>query len=439
MPSLLQRYQLIAFSTTWLAYASLYFLRKPLGVIKPSLETEFRVSKTDLGWLDVGLLLPYALVQISGSQLTDRFGSRIVISFCLTIAGSAMFTFGMWNSYTMLVVIMFINGAMQGPCWPACCKAVCAWYPDARLNSIVGFMSTSVFIGGALGTYLAVQLQSLYGWRMVHVPVGVACVGLGVLVFCVLHTPEERHLSVPGKEVVVSSLQRISEEQPGKKSFWQMWKIPAVMEISMTVLCLKVVRYCMFMWLPMYLVHYLNYSVARAGIFSTVFDIGGSLGSPAIGFILDRKFKKSTLLGMWVFVTISSVSMGLFALTARWGVFYNGLFMFLAGATNGGTDSLLAGSVSMKMGEANGMKLGAAVTGLINGVGTLGAVMEGPIVGIVSDNYGWGAVFTLMILLSAVASLMIFKAMTVLRRTERIQSSLSSSSSSQEDKVPLIA
>jgi len=112
--------------------------------------------------------------------------------------------------------------------------------------------------------------------------------------------------------------------------------------------------------------------------------------------------------------------------------------VFLAGATNGGTDSLLAGSVSMKMGEANGMKAGAAVTGLINGVGTLGAVLEGPIVGIVSDNWGWDAMFTLMILLSAVASLMIFRAMTVLRRIERSQAS-SSSSSSLEDKVPLMA
>ncbi|CAG7835331.1 unnamed protein product [Allacma fusca] len=434
MPSILQRNQLAVFATTWLAYSILYFLRKPLGVIKPSLEKEFGVSKTDLGWLDVGLLLPYALVQIFSSQLSDRFGSRLTISLCLTIAGSAMFTFGMWESYGMLVFIMFINGAMQGPCWPACCKAVCAWYPDAKLNSIIGFMSTSVFVGGALGTALAVQLQSSYGWKMVHVPPGVAAVALGVLVYCVLYTPEEKHMSIPGKEVVVNSLQRIGEEPPPKKTMWQMWKIPAVFEISMTVLCLKVVRYCMFMWLPMYLVHYLNYSVAKAGLFSTVFDIGGSLGSPVIGMVLDRKFKKSTMLGMWIFVTISSVSMALFALTARWGVFYNAIFMFLAGATNGGTDSLLAGSVSMKIGEANGMKLGAAVTGLINGFGTLGAVVEGPLVGFISDNYGWDAMFTLMILLSAAASLMVFRAMTIQRRTER-----QINASNFEDKVPLIA
>lgn len=38
---------------------------------------------------------------------------------------------------------------------------------------------------------------------------------------------------------------------------------------------------------------------------------------------------------------------------------------------------IAAGSLSMKMGEANGMRSGAAVTGLINGIGTFGAVCEG--------------------------------------------------------------
>ncbi len=183
----------------------------------------------------------------------------------------------------------------------------------------------------------------------------------------------------------------------------------------------------------MYLVHYLQYSVAQAGLFSTIFDVGGSIGSPVLGLILDRKFKKNTLLGMWICVTLSSISMALFAMTARLGFVHNALFMLIAGATNGGADSLLAGSVSMKMGEANGMMSGAAVTGLINGIGTMGAVLEGPIVGFISDNYGWAAMLMLMIFLSAFASFTIFRAMIIQRRVDRI------TGGSSEDKLPLLA
>lgn len=373
-PTLLRRHQIVVFVTAWISYAIVYFLRKPIGIIKPSLEQEFSLTKTELGAMDVAFLLPYAFIQVFGGGLGDRLGSRLTIALCLSIGGTAMFTFGVWQYYSLLLITMFINGITQGPCWPAICKAVCCWYPDQSLNTVIGILSTSVYVGGFFGTALAVHLQYSYGWRMVFLPSSVVAVALGVLVYCVLLSPEDKHVIVPGKEVVAKV---IGEEPAARRGFWTLWKIPAVPEVTGTVLCLKVVRYCMTLWLPIFLVHYLQYSVAQAGLFSTIFDVGGSLGSPAIGYILDRKFKKNTFLGMWLFVSVSSITMALFAVTAKFGFFYNAAFMFIAGATNGGADSLLAGSLSMKMGEANGMRSGAAVTGLINGVGTFGAVLEG--------------------------------------------------------------
>ncbi|CAL8143717.1 unnamed protein product [Orchesella dallaii] len=436
MSSVLKRNQMVVFATAWISYAVIYFLRKPIGIIKPVLESEFSLSKTDLGLMDVAFLLPYAAIQVFGGHLGDKLGPRLTIALCLSIGGTAMFTFGAWNRYSLLLLTMFINGITQGPCWPAICKAVCAWYPDQQLNSVIGVLSTSVYVGGAAGTALAVHLQYYYGWRMVFLPSAVVAVALGVVVYCVMQSPDEKHITVPGKESMITP--KIGDDVANRRSFCQLWKIPAVPEVTMTVLCLKVVRYCMLLWLPIFLVHYLQYSVAQAGMFSTIFDVGGSLGSPLIGFILDRKFKKNTFLGMWLFVSISSISMALFAMTAKLGFFYNALFMLIAGASNGGADSLLAGSLSMKMGEANGMRSGAAVTGLINGVGTFGAVFEGPVVGYISDHYGWGAMLTLMIVLSAVSSLTMFRAMVVQRKADRYAIPHHGSSNS-EDKVPLMS
>ncbi len=77
------------------------------------------------------------------------------------VAGTFMFTFGIWGgSYAMLLVVLVFNGLGQGPIWPALIKAVCSWYPNEKLNSVIGLLSTSVFVGGALGTAVAVHLQS---------------------------------------------------------------------------------------------------------------------------------------------------------------------------------------------------------------------------------------------------------------------------------------
>lgn len=55
---------IIVFLTGWLAYATTYFLRKPLGVIKSDMENELGFTKSELGIFDSALLLPYALVQV---------------------------------------------------------------------------------------------------------------------------------------------------------------------------------------------------------------------------------------------------------------------------------------------------------------------------------------------------------------------------------------
>lgn len=68
----------------------------------------------------------------------------------------------------------------------------------------------------------------------------------------------------------------------------ELWKIPMVPEVAVTVFCLKVVRYCMYMWLPMYLLQHLKYSKTNAGMFSTMFEIGGIIGSASIGYVLKR-------------------------------------------------------------------------------------------------------------------------------------------------------
>ena len=67
----MNRELIIAFTLLWITYFLCYCLRKPLGIFKIYLENEFHLSETELGWLDVSLLLPYSVVQILGSSFWD--------------------------------------------------------------------------------------------------------------------------------------------------------------------------------------------------------------------------------------------------------------------------------------------------------------------------------------------------------------------------------
>lgn len=53
------------------------------------------------------------------------------------------------------------------------------------------------------------------------------------------------------------------------------------------------------MWLPLYLIEYLSYSKTQGGLFSTMFDIGGILGGPTLGLIVENCVPDKPIFGIY--------------------------------------------------------------------------------------------------------------------------------------------
>ncbi|KAK3585979.1 hypothetical protein CHS0354_038533 [Potamilus streckersoni] len=406
--------QILIFAVGWLAYASAYFLRKPIGVVKTDLESELSFTKSQLGLLDTALLLPYAVMQILLGPVGDKFGPRKTFGICLLFAAVSMASFGHWSNLYVFLFLLFFNGTAQALCWPSCMKIIGEWYPDKIRNTIFGTFGTCAFAGGVLGTGIAVYLQTTHGWRSAFLTPSIFVGGMGFLILMFFHQPSEVGIEVPGKD------QSNSRKSSGQQlSLLQLWKIPMLPEIAIAVFCLKAVRYCMYMWLPMYLLNQLKYSKVQAGMFSTTFEIGGVIGSAAIGIVLDKLYAGRPLVGTCFSCFLSSVALILFLITGSWGMTFNSVLLFLAGGFNCGPDSILGGSVPAELGEMEGRNAAAATVGLVNGFGSVGTFLEGPIVGIISTVFGWTGMFYFMIGLSLLGTFSVFRASIIKARRER--------------------
>ena len=107
-------------------------------------------------------------------------------------------------------------------------------------------------------------------------------------------------------------------------------------------------------------------------------------------FPINRYFPEKPLLGIHYALVGGTVTFGLIPFLASYGKVYCSALLLLAGAANCGPDSLLTGSVTMTIGERYGTSSGAGVTSLVNGVGSVGAIIEGPLVGLISQvSVGW--------------------------------------------------
>jgi sugar phosphate permease len=72
----------------------------------------------------------------------------------------------------VIIIFFFIKSL----CWPCANKGLGAWVTDSQRNTIFGYFGTCPFVGGILGTALAVHLQESLGWREVHIYPSIFCV-----------------------------------------------------------------------------------------------------------------------------------------------------------------------------------------------------------------------------------------------------------------------
>ena len=115
---------ILIFLLLWITYFMCYSLRKPLSIYKYYIESEFHLSQSELGWIDVSLLLPYSMVQIFGASLWDSYSPNFVIAFSLILAAIATQLLVATHELYSFCILVALSGAAQAPIWPACIKAL---------------------------------------------------------------------------------------------------------------------------------------------------------------------------------------------------------------------------------------------------------------------------------------------------------------------------
>uniref|UniRef100_A0A7M5X7B9 Major facilitator superfamily (MFS) profile domain-containing protein n=2 Tax=Clytia hemisphaerica TaxID=252671 RepID=A0A7M5X7B9_9CNID len=407
----LNRGQIIVFGMTWVIYASSYLLRKPLGVIKTDLEAYYGLTPTELGWLDTAFLLPYAFVAIMFGNLGDKYGNRNILVVSLLAMSFSMGSFGFWDSPKVFAVLLFINGGAQAQLYCNIARFLTSWFDSSQKTTMFGMWGTAPFAGGIIGTAVAVELQRRFSGdlKMMFLVPCVWIFFLAIATHFFLKFPHECGMESPDPEK-----QQLKEDEPTavqpKKAlnFIETWKIKMVPELCWSMFGAKLVRYCLYMWLPMYLAKALKYDKGYAGMFSTTFEIGGVFGSFCNGFYINRLMGGRSYLGVFVAFATSGLSLYLFELTSTWSVFFNFIFLFMAGAANCGPDLVVSGSLATEVAKAANAE--SAVAGLVNGFGSLGTIIEGPFIAFVMTQFGWSGAFYSMVFLSLGASLAVGKA-----------------------------
>jgi len=230
-----------------------YVDRVAIAVAVPFITKDLGLTRTQMGWALFAFAWSYALLEIPGGWLGDRFGSRrvlmrIVIWWSVFTAATAW----AWRAIS-LVVIRALFGAGEAGAFPNLTRILTTWLPVKERERAQATVWLATRVSGAFTPVVIALLIGAIGWRRTFEVCGLLGVVWAVLFYRWYRDSPAEHPAVnaaelamlpPAKDTAIAH-----EGVPwrvifSKKSVWL---------LSIQYMCLAYGWWFYINWLPTYL------------------------------------------------------------------------------------------------------------------------------------------------------------------------------------------
>lgn len=412
-------YRVRVFAVTWLAYAGFYFCRKNFSAAMPLLKEELNFSDIDLSNLIFVYSLTYMLGQFVGGVLSDRHGPRLIVSLGMVVAVIANLCMGFAATPFAFLFLGAVNGGAQSTGWPGTLKNMAPWYSRHERGVVMAWWATCYVLGSFLATQFAAWSISTsapfaeWGWRRAFWMPAIVLTGIAIL-FSLLTRNSPSDVGLPELDEIDPDDPEIAEagdhpddnanESASFADILEVLKHSAVWITGLMYFLLKLTRYSIMFWTPVYLVEHLGMDTVAAVRTSSWYELIGFLGVLFAGYASDKLFSSRRFpVGSIMLLGLAGACY-LEPTIVRWGAYGPALAMALMGFMTYGPDTLMTGAGAMDIGTP---RRAATAAGVINGMGSCGQLISPFVVIYMKNTYGWDSLFYLFIVCALLGSLLL--------------------------------
>lgn len=275
----------------WLCWLFSFLDRMVITIALPFIGEDLKLNSTSQGLLLSMFFAGYALFQIPGGMLSDKFGFRRVMS--IAISWWSIFTSltGLIFSLPLMLLIRFVFGLGEA-CLPgASYKGIATYFPSKQRGTATGIQSTVNTLGPAFAAIAAAAIIGLFGWRAVFIIMGIPGLFLGIYIWFKFKDDPKDHPKIT-KEELAELDEDLEEMSPDKKksnvSFKQLLKKPILWQMALIWFFFDITFWGFTSWLPSYLINEKGLSLMKTGIFSALPYLIGTAAIILGGYLSDK-------------------------------------------------------------------------------------------------------------------------------------------------------
>ena len=324
-----------------------YLDRSNLAIANSAVAADLNLSSVQMGYILSAFGWTYAILQIPGGILADKFGPRVLYAFCLVTWSIATMLLGLARGFGMLFGFRLAIGSFEAPSYPINNRVVTSWFPDNERAAAIAIYVSGQFIGLAFFSPILAMILTAYGWQRMFLITGVIGLVWGVVWYMFYRDPLD-HRKVSKEELdhieQGGGLLKGKVDDATKSQPWTLENLKKVFSnttlwgVYIAQFCMNAILYFFLTWFPTYLVKARGLEFVKSGFLGSIPFLAACAGLLLSGFISDNLVKKGwsvamarkvpIIIGMIISISIVGPN---YTSETTWVIFFLSLAFFGAG------------------------------------------------------------------------------------------------------------
>jgi MFS family permease len=343
-----------------------------------------------MGWIVSAFNWAYALFQVPGGWMADRYGARVVLAGAMAAWSAFTVATGLAFNAASLALARFFFGLGEAAAFPAASRALVRWLPANQRAFGQGFQHAGSRFGAAVTPPIVLYLIYQLSWHWVFYIFGMVGIVWALVWYAYYRNYPQEHRGVNAAEIAI--LAESGFRSKPKNAIVVPWRRILrnrnVWFLSSMYFCYGWVLWMYLQWMPTYLVQERGLSSVRMGFAAAAPLLAATVTNTLGGWLSDRlasrlsDLRRGRLFVSMLGFLIAGISLvpGVLAESTATGILC--LTLALAGLE-------LTVAVSWAICVDIGGDFSGSVSGVMNTLGNLGGAVSSVMIAYLASHLGW--------------------------------------------------